>query len=181
MEATSILLILITFYTYISHDLGITVTRCWVEQLWEVNPKTFTVPFILETVTLILGNNSFFFTGKNYIGIKGTAMGTRFAPVYANCTIKERNFIAFRFRSYIEKAWKSYFTDCFIFWVKSLHTLEKFNIPLNNLHPSLQITNEMSSVKLSFLDVVVIILTHNLCHQNIFNIAKKTYKSLHTK
>lgn len=40
--------------------------------------------------------------------------------------------------------------------IESLHTSEAVNIFLNNLNPSLQIAKEISSTKLSFVDIMVL-------------------------
>ncbi|XP_029653803.1 uncharacterized protein LOC115226989 [Octopus sinensis] len=166
-ETNSVLLSLdvVSLYTNIPYDLRIKAIKYWVDKHREAIPNRFTVTFILDSVKLILENNTFFFNGKNYIQIKGMAMGTRFAPVYANSVmgyleqklhqeIEER--CSTEFRTYIEKAWKRYLDDCFIIRTKSQNTVKEFKFLLNNLHPSIQFTNEMSSTKLPFLDIMVI-------------------------
>ena len=70
-------------YTNIPHDLGIEAVRYWIGKHTEAIPERFIDYFILEYIQLILENNSFFFEGKHYVQIKGTAMGTKFAPTYA--------------------------------------------------------------------------------------------------
>ena len=103
--------------------------------------------------------------GKNYLQIRGTAMGTKFAPIYANSVMGyleqklyqrvEENY-GTDFRRYLEDAWKRYLDDCFLIWTKSVNTLDEFSALLNNLHPTLKFTREMSNTKLPFLDIMVI-------------------------
>ena len=50
-------------------------------------PARFPKEFILEGIEIILNNNTFRFNGKHYHQTKGTAMGTKFAPVYATLVI----------------------------------------------------------------------------------------------
>lgn len=63
--------ILVTFdvtslYTNIPHDLGIAAVQYWVEKHRDKIDTRFTIDFILDSVQLILENNSFYFNGKNY-------------------------------------------------------------------------------------------------------------------
>ena len=50
-------------------------------------PARFPEEFILEGIELILNNNTLRFNGKHYRQTEGTAMGTKFAPVYAYLVI----------------------------------------------------------------------------------------------
>lgn len=48
------------------------------------------------------------------------------------------------------------FDEYFKIWTESLNIVEEFNIFLNNLHSSLQFTQEMTSTKWPFLDTLVV-------------------------
>ena len=43
--------------------------------------------FILESIKIILENNNFDFNDKMYTQVRGTAMGTKFAPTYATLVL----------------------------------------------------------------------------------------------
>ena len=49
--------------------------------------KRFSKEFILEGIKVILENNNFMFDGSFYNQIRGTAMGTKFAPTYATLVL----------------------------------------------------------------------------------------------
>ena len=95
---------------------------------------------------------------------KGTAMGTKVAPSYANLVMayleemmydEEGNRFDQMFKEYIVQKWKRYLDDCFIFWTKSQNDLKDFHSFLNSLHPSIKFTIEISKHELSFLDILV--------------------------
>ena len=68
-------------YTNIPHEDGI--KAC--EEVWEARAVEDPPPQILiNLLTLVLKCNNFEFSGKHYLQIQGTAMGTKMAPSYAN-------------------------------------------------------------------------------------------------
>ncbi|CAH2329718.1 Hypothetical predicted protein, partial [Pelobates cultripes] len=85
--------------------------------------------FILEGIRIILTNNFFWFQGTFYLQIRGTAMGTKFAPSYANL------FMAYWEETHVfsEHPWVSnlvsyrrYIDDIFFIWNGSCYLLEMF-------------------------------------------------------
>ena len=50
-------------------------------------PTRISKNFILEGIKFILENNYFCFNDTYFVQIKGTAMGTKFAPVYATLVL----------------------------------------------------------------------------------------------
>ena len=152
-------------YTNIPHDLGIEAIKYWVEKHREVIPDRFTIDFIIESAKLILENNSFYFNGRNYIQIRGTAMGTKFAPTYATLVMgfleqklyqEVENTFGIEYAKMFESSWKRYLDDCFIIWSRSDEDLNTFSDILNSIHPSIKFTRDISSQKLPFLDILVI-------------------------
>ena len=53
-----------SLYTSIPHDLGIAAVKYWVEKYREAIPNRFSLEFVLDSVTLILENNTFYFDGN---------------------------------------------------------------------------------------------------------------------
>ena len=113
----------------------------------------------------ILDNNYFSFNGKFYQQIKGTAMGTKFAPTYATLVLGYLEEILYtkieykydkQYADFLEQLWKRFLDDCFIFWTKSRTDLLDFQQILNDLHPDLNFTIEVAEDKLSFLDILVL-------------------------
>ena len=60
----------------------------WLDKFPESLHPRFSKEFVLETVKFILENNNLNFDNEYLNRIKGTAMGTIFAPTYANLTMR---------------------------------------------------------------------------------------------
>ena len=69
-------------YTNIDNELGKEAITYWVanhpNQLRNISKE-----FIIKALAIVLECNEFTFDTKNYIQIRGTAMGTKVAPTYA--------------------------------------------------------------------------------------------------
>lgn len=178
-----------SLYTNIPHDLGISAIKYWVEKHRDKIDERFTLDFILDSVKFILENNTFYFNGTNYIQIKGTAMGTKFAPTYATLVmgyleqklyqnIEEKYGIDIA--RYIETSWFRFLDDCFIIWTESADLLEEFTTILNNLHPSIKFTRETNKEKIPFLDILVKV-TNGTISTNIYYKETDTHQYLNFK
>ena len=106
-----------------------------------------------------------YFNDKVYTQLRGTAMGTRFAPTYASLVLaylEEKLYVQTEikfgkdFARYIKDNWKRVLDDCFILWTKGEENLKTFHSVLNELHADLKITIEYSNERLPFLDVLLI-------------------------
>ena len=78
--------ILVTFdvenlYSNIPHDLGLEAIDFWINKYPDELPNRISKKFIINSIKLILENNSFCFNDTYFLQTKGTAMGTKFAPV----------------------------------------------------------------------------------------------------
>ena len=71
-----------SMYTNINNDLGYEAIRFWLEKHPELTPRNISKDFILN-LKLVLEFNMFHFNNKIYLQIRGIAMGTKCAPVYA--------------------------------------------------------------------------------------------------
>ena len=74
---------------------------------------------------MIITNNTFCFNSKHYRQTKGTAMGTKFAAVYATLVIGYLEEILYdkinvkygiQFTNKFVKKWNRFLDDCFILW-----------------------------------------------------------------
>ena len=70
---------IVTLYTSISHDLGLTAIEYWTDNYTTSLPRPFSKEFILEAISLVLKENTFCFDNKHYRQLQGTAMGTKIA------------------------------------------------------------------------------------------------------
>lgn len=153
-----------SLYTSIPHELGLEATEFWLEKHRNVIDTRFTTQFLLSALKLILENNSFYFNGRYYLQISGTAMGTKVAPTYATLVmgfledkmykLVESTF-NLSFSKYIKEQWKRFLDDCFIIWTKNRDELNLFQNLLNNINPSIQFTMETDNNQLPFLDILV--------------------------
>lgn len=114
---------------------------------------------------LILNNNYFRFEGDYYLRTKGTAMGTRFAPSYANL------FMGYWEKHHIHPStnttmglvtWKRYIDDCLFIWQGSNEELATFLDTLNTNKFNIKLTSNVSKSSVNFLDLVISVDSNNL-------------------
>lgn len=164
----------VNLYSNIPHDLGIEAISFWLNKYPKELPNRISKEFVLDGIRLILENNSFCFNDSYFLQTKGTAMGTKFAPIYATLVLAylqeklyeqvEKEFDS-NFRKYIEDNFKRFLDDCFIIFTRSDQEFKKFHNLLNTLHLSIKFTIEKSRSRLSFLDTLVTI--HQILIPNI--------------
>ena len=153
-----------SLYSNIPHELGIQAVRFWLEKYPETLKGRFSKEFILDGIELILENNTFSFNDRFYKQTKGTAMGTKFAPVYATLTVgyleqklytEIETAFGSEFGTYFIQNWKRFLDDCFVPWTKSVEDLNQLHTILNSMHTDLKFTLQYSGVQQPFLDVLV--------------------------
>ena len=133
-KATLVSFDVTSLYTNISHDLGLEAIQFWFEKHPELIHKRFTKEFIMEGIKTILENNNFMFDGCFYNQIRGTAMGTKFAPTYATLVLaylEEKLYTRLEdvnkdLAEYVKGNWKRFLDDCFIILVNSEENLLNF-------------------------------------------------------
>ena len=178
---------IVSLYTSIQHDLGITALRYWIDKLRNLIPSRITTEFILDATKFVLTNNYFLFNDMMYLQLIGTAMGTIFAPPYACLTIgyleetKLYPILRSRFpldiANLIEDLYKRYMDDGITPLPREVPP-EVFLSILNSLDPSIQFTleeaNSFTSTNgityqgLSFLDIYVMLLCTGQVETDVF-------------
>ena len=88
----------------------------------DIHP-TFNIPFTLESIEFILKNSTCVFDNEYFLQLQGSAMGTLFAPTYANLSmgyheiklydLMELNY-SVDIRQYFVENWKRFLDDCSI-------------------------------------------------------------------
>ena len=78
---------IVGLYSNIPHEYGLEATECWLDKFPESLHPRFSKELFLESIKFILENNNLNFNNKYFNQIKGTAVGTIFAPTYANLTM----------------------------------------------------------------------------------------------
>lgn len=153
-------------YSNITHELGIEAMRYWLLKLPNAIPGRISIDFILLAIDLILKNNIFKFNNASYSQIKGTAMGTKFAPSYATLVLgyieevklypKMENVFGVELASFFKSNYKRYLDDCFFIWRDIQNSLNIILEIFNNLDKNLEYTMEYNDSKLNFLDITII-------------------------
>ena len=75
---------IVGLYSNIPHEYGPEAIEYWLDKFPESLHPRFAKECVLESVKSILENNNLNFNNEYFNQIKGTAMGTIFAPTYAN-------------------------------------------------------------------------------------------------
>ena len=154
----------VSLHTSIPHELGLAAVEYWINNFTDSITRPFSKEFIMESITIVLKENTFHFDNKLYKQIQGTAMGTKMAPTYATLVLgylEKKLYLKFETQFGTEdkeefvQALKRYLDDCFAIWNKSEEDLKKLHAMLNSLHESIKFTVEYDNVKLPFLDVLV--------------------------
>ena len=98
-----------------------------------------------EDQSVILKHN-YFGLGQDVYQILGTAIGTKFAPHYANIFTAELEGKTLATQS---------FNHCFCLWADTTEKLKDFLDFLNAFHPSIKFTMEHSPYQINYLDVLI--------------------------
>ena len=118
----------------------------------------------MKLTDFILTHNYFTFKDKDtfYVQTKGTAMGTKMAPQYANLFMTNIENQLFRTTSKQPLFFKRYIDDCFIVWTHGEDALLQFQQDFCNINPSIQLTMEYSDTSVNFLDTTISITEGHL-------------------
>ena len=114
-----------------------------------------TTEILLELAEIVLKNNIFQFNQKTLKQLRGTAIGTKFAPPYAiifMADLEERILENTELQPHI---WWRYTDDIFFIWEHAEDSLKQFIETLNACHPTIKFTAEWSNKGKNVLDVNV--------------------------
>ena len=113
-----------SLYSNIPHELGLEAITFWTNKYPSEFPSRMSNDFVLEGIKLILKNNSFHFNDAYFLQTKGTAMGSKFAPIYATLVLayleekmyeqSEKEFDS-EFRGYLEADFKRFWKTASLF------------------------------------------------------------------
>lgn len=141
-------------YTNIPHVEGIQAAQKFLLQRPSFDPPTHTV---LRLIHLILTKNAFMFNNKFYHQTKGTAMGTKMAPTYANLFMGHLESKLLQHSPVQPRVWKRFIDDIFCIIPEGLTNAPRFLDYLNSQHTSIKFTADYSPVRVNYLDVSVYI------------------------
>ena len=108
---------------------------------------------LVELVEIVLKNNIFQFDEKTFKQVRGTAIGTKFAPPYAilfMADLEEKILSASEKKPMI---WWRNIDHIIFIWEHGEESLEKFLNKLNSFHPTIKFTAQYSKETINFLEV----------------------------
>lgn len=110
---------------------------------------------LIELLRINLTRNDFVFNQNYYLQIKGTAMGKKFAPAYANIFMADWEEQALSKCRIKPKIYLRYLDDIWGIWVGSLEEFKEFGDTLNNHDPSIKLKIQLEKDSINFLDTTV--------------------------
>ena len=119
-----------------------------------IKDQSVTSENLCKLAEIVLKHNYFEFGQDVYQQILGTAIGTKFAPPYANIFMADLEEEILKNPKFKQFLWLRYL-DIFSFWTESVDKLKEFSNYLYEFHPSIKFTMEYSKKKINFLDVLV--------------------------
>ena len=148
-----------SLYTNIPHEEGIEACRSVLNQRSVCDPPTEDLCSLIE---VILTNNVFGFNNKCYHQVHGTAMGTKMAPAYANLFMSrwEQRFLDTQTTK--PGVWWRFLDDIFSIWTHGRASLDTFLVAINQAHPTIKFTYNISEQEAVHLDTRVYVTEHRL-------------------
>ncbi|XP_028297624.1 uncharacterized protein LOC114459639 [Gouania willdenowi] len=141
-----------SLYTNIDTEAGLrAVKRIFQKYPQEGRPDQE----ILELLTINLIRNDFEFDEKYYLQVKGTAMGKRFAPSYANIFMADWEEAGLAKCKYKPLYYVRYLDDIFGIWSHTKEDFLQFIETLNTHDPSIKLKYETNDKSIDFLDTTV--------------------------
>lgn len=141
-----------SLYTNIPIEAGISCVRRMFEKY--PDPKRPDEE-LLQLLAINLRRNDFEFNGQYYLQIKGTAMGKRFAPAYANIFMANWEQEVFLKCKIKPAHYLRYLDDIWGIWTGSELEFYGFMEVLNSHDPSIKLKTELNSHSIDFLDTTV--------------------------
>ncbi|KAG7489839.1 hypothetical protein JOB18_021555 [Solea senegalensis] len=107
---------------------------------------------LLQLLEINLTRNDFEFNNEYFLQIKGTAMGKKFAPAYANIFMADWEAGALRQCDKRPIYYYRYLDDIWGVWTHSEDDFKIFLNTLNNFNPSIKVKSTMDRNSVDFLD-----------------------------
>lgn len=143
-------------YTNILKDEGIKAVREMMKRHRASIEGDLHQLTITPLLRMVLEMNNFEFNGQHYLQIRGTAMGTRVAPTFANIFMahfENTHVYTYPLQPIL---WLRFIDDIFMLWTHGVGELQSFHTHLNAAHPTIEFTMEASDNMVHFLDMWVI-------------------------
>ena len=144
-----------SLYTNISHSNGLRALRNKL-------PQDTLTDTLIHLTKFILEHNYFSFSDNFYLQTKGTAMGTRMAPQYANIFMADLEEKVLNQTHNQPRLYLRYIDDIFMVWTHGEESLKLFHEKLNKEDPNIKLTLEYSQSQVHFLDTTITIKNSNI-------------------
>ncbi|XP_023808293.1 uncharacterized protein LOC105358296 isoform X1 [Oryzias latipes] len=138
-----------SLYTNIDHKEGIDS----IKRIFQKYPdKKRPDKELLQLLEINLNRNDFEFNGEFFVQIKGTAMGKKFAPAYANIFMAEWESSALQKCALKPLCYYRYLDDIWGVWTHSEQEFGTFLGTLNSHNPSIKLKSTCHASSVDFLD-----------------------------
>lgn len=107
---------------------------------------------LLQLLRINLNRNDFEFNGEFYLQIKGTAMGKKFAPAYANIFMAAWEKAVLQTVPLQVASYFRFLDDLWGIWTYSLEDFNNFVDIWNNFNPSIKVKAHIHLSSVDFLD-----------------------------
>ena len=131
-----------SLYTNIPHEDGFEACRYFLEN--NGHSWSLSVDNVCALIELVLQNNYLKFSDISYRQKMGTAMGSSIAPAYASLFMGKFEMDFMKICSEKPTLWLRFLDDIFMVWTHSLDKLHEFIKCLNNFHPYIKFTYDIS-------------------------------------
>ena len=111
---------------------------------------------IVDLAELVLKNNNFEFDGSHFLQKRGTAIGTRMVPAYANLFMHHLESQLLNLAPVKPYLSLRYIDDIFMIWTGGEQSLLEFLQWINQLHDNIKFTWDLSKRTINYLDVQII-------------------------
>ncbi|KAL2076761.1 hypothetical protein ACEWY4_027643 [Coilia grayii] len=138
-----------SLYTNIDTALGLKAIKEWFRRYHQADRPN---KLILELLELNLTHNDFEFNDDYYLQIRGTAMGKKFAPAYANIYMAEWEESVFPKCKKTPTHYYRFLDDIWGTWPYTEKEFKEFILTLNSHHPWIKVKYTLDRCSVDFLD-----------------------------
>ena len=166
-----------SLYTNIPHKGGIEAVLSKINQFRHLTPPNTPPNHVIKTLlNLVLKRNYFKFMDRFFWQKRGTSMGSRVGPSYANLFMSTFEDKLLKDWSHQISSWMRFIDDIFFIFLGSLDNLLCFIESANNTHPDINLEFKYSMSSVNFLDIIIFKDKHDNLQTSLYH--KPTDKHL---
>ena len=147
-------------YTNIPTEESIDIIIKYLEDYKQ--PHHPPIQLLKEILNFILKYNCFSFCNLFYLQTQGVAMGTKMAPNFANIFMADFENKHILNRTNPPYFYRRYIDDIFIIWTDSPENFQQMVNEINECHPTIKMTSEISQESINYLDLTIYIKENHL-------------------